>query len=101
MDYDYTGSNGFFASGGTPFKISDIKKGAAGWAQAGGNTLSAADMGSFIAGTPNAAVQAVMGNIIGAGGTPQGAATAGLAAAMAPSIVEKAEDFRFYLRYRF
>ena len=29
IDYDYTGSNGFFGRGGTPMKISDVKKGAA------------------------------------------------------------------------
>ena len=101
IDYDYTGSNGFFASGGTPFKISNIKAGAAGWAQAGGSTLTAADMGSFIAGTPNAAVQGVLGNLIAGGATQQEAAAAGLAAAMAPSIVEAAQDVRFYIRYRF
>ena len=101
INYDYTGSNGFFASGGTPFKISDIKAGAAQWAQAGGANLTAADMGSFIAGTPNGAVQGVIGNLIGAGATQQQAAIAGLAAAMAPSIVEKAQDVRFYIRYRF
>ncbi len=29
IDYDYTGSNGFFGRGGTPMKISDVKMGAA------------------------------------------------------------------------
>jgi hypothetical protein len=101
MNYDYTGSNGFFASGGTPFKISTIKAGASQWAQAGGTALTQADMLTFIQGTPNLAVQGVMGNLIAAGATPQQAAAAGMSAAMAHSVVESAQDLRFYIRYRF
>ncbi len=57
IDYEYTGSNQFFGNGGTPMKISDIKKGAA-------------------AGDPRSQ-------------------------AMLPFIVDKAQDARFYIRYRF
>ena len=61
IDYDYTGSNGFFASGGTPIKISDLKT----WAS-------------------NPADPRFQ-----------------LANGMLPSVVEKATDARFYIRYRF
>jgi len=58
IEYDYTGSNGFFGNAtGTPMKIEDIKMGAE-------------------AGDP-------------------------MAQAMLPYIVESADDFRFYIRYRF
>ncbi len=92
IDYDYTGSNGFFASGGTPFKIDDIKNGAAQWAKLGG--------------TANPASGAtVVGNLMASGLDQQSAVAAagqmGLAAQMAPSIVESAQDLRFYIRYRF
>jgi len=58
IDYDYTGSNGFFGSTtGASYKIDDIKAGAA-------------------AGDP-------------------------MSQGMLPFIVEKAQDARFYIRYRF
>lgn len=57
IDYEYTGSNGFFGMEGTPMKIDDIKMAAA------------------------------MGDP--------------MATQMLPMIVEKAQDFRVYLRYRF
>jgi hypothetical protein len=58
IDYDYTGSNGFFGNySGYTAKIDDVKAGAA-------------------------------------AGDPQ-------AKAMLANIVESADDFRFYLRYRF
>ena len=58
IDYDYTGSNGFFGnSSGNAMKISDIKAAAA---------------------NGNAAAQQQL-----------------------PQIVESADDFRFYIRYRF
>jgi len=92
IDYDYTGSNGFFASGGTPFKIDDIKNGARQWAALGGTADPASGA-------------TVVGNLIGSGLDQQSAQAAagqmGLAAQMAPSIVEAAQDLRFYIRYRF
>ena len=57
IDYDYTGSQGFFGAGGAPIKISDLKAGAA-----AGDTMSQA----ILAGT-----------------------------------IEKSQDIRAYIRYRF
>jgi len=96
IDYDYTGSNGFFANfSGASNKISDIKDGAQAFAQLGG-TLDAN-------GANNLGV--VTGNLIASGMAPaQAQQTAGAlagAALFAPNVVEAAEDFRFYLRYRF
>jgi hypothetical protein len=95
IDYDYTGSNGFFGNySGNAMKISDIKSGASGY-----NQLVA------MAGTRDPA--ALAGAMV-AGGMAPDAATAGqmvkgmgMAAAMAPNIVEAAQDFRFYFRYKF
>jgi len=103
INYDYTGSNGFFASGGTPFKISDVKDGATFFASTG---LTAADMKTFQDGTPNANVQTVVDNIMQQTNATQqevGAQLGGayLSAQMAPNIVEVAQDLRFYIRYRF
>jgi len=90
IDYDYTGSNAFFASGGTPMKISDLKsgqfgQGAAAWDQMGGGDP-----------TDQAEVDRIAG-IVGA------ANAAGMAQAKAfmSNVVESAQDVRFYLRYRF
>jgi hypothetical protein len=83
IDYDYTGSNGFFGNySGLPVKISDIKAGAAAVQQMGGQTgvMAAAGAGQI---------------------TPEQAQGLLMAAGMAPQVVEKAQDFRFYLRYRF
>ncbi|WP_294956383.1 DUF3373 family protein [Sulfurovum sp.] len=93
ISYDYTGSNGFFGNySGTATKIDDIKQGAAAWTQLGGTQ------------DPNSA-QTVVGNLMKSGMSQQQAMAAaqqmGMASAMAPQIVEKAQDFRFYLRYRF
>jgi hypothetical protein len=83
VDYDYTGSNGFFGNySGTPIKISDIKAGAAAVEEMGG-------------------VEGVM-NAVQAGYLTQAQADGMLmASSMAAQVVETAEDFRFYLRYRF
>jgi hypothetical protein len=96
IDYDYTGSNGFFGNfSGASNKISDIKDGAAAFSQLGGSVDGS--------GAHNIGV--VTGNLM-ASGMPQGQAqqTAGAlagAALFAPNVVEAAQDFRFYLRYRF
>jgi len=95
IDYDYTGSNGFFGNySGNAMKIDDIKAGAKGYNQLVGmvgTTDPAALVGAMVAGgmAPDAATaqQMVRGM--------------GMAAAMAPNIVEAAQDFRFYLRYKF
>ena len=96
ITYDYTGSNGFFGNySGASNKISDIKDGAAAFAQLGG-TVDAN-------GANNLGV--VTGNLIASGMAPEQAQqTAGAlagAALFAPNVVEAAQDFRFYLRYRF
>ena len=99
IDYEYTGSNSFFGSDGTPMKIDDIKDGAAMWSQLGGTSDPASGM-------------TVYGNLAAAQGMdPMDPATQealmpmvqdmGMASAFAPSIVEAAQDFRLYLRYRF
>ncbi len=83
IDYDYTGSNGFFGNfSGNAIKISDIKAGAAAVQQMGGQ-------------------QGVMNAVQGGQITQQQAQGMLMAAGMAPQIVESAQDFRFYLRYRF
>ena len=96
IDYDYTGSNGFFGNfSGASNKISDIKAGAEGFAALGG-TVDAS--GAHNIGT-------VTGNLMQSGmPMAQAQETAGAmagAALFAPNVVEAAQDFRFYLRYRF
>ena len=93
INYDYTGSNGFFGNtSGAAMKIDDVKQGAAQWTQLGGTS-------------DPASAATVVGNLI-AGGMSQAQAEAtakqlGMAAAYLPSIVESAQDLRFYIRYRF
>jgi len=96
IDYDYTGSNGFFGnySGGAN-KIEDMKNGANAFTAMGG-TVDAG--GAHNIGT-------VTGNLM-AQGMPQAQAqqTAGEMAGAAlflPNVVESAQDLRFYIRYRF
>ena len=97
ISYDYAGSNGFFGNySGSASKISDIKAYAAAWDQLSGGTGDP---------TSNADVQAVA-TALASGGIPgpaefeQAYALAG-AKQFLPNIVEAAQDFRFYLRYRF
>ncbi len=97
IDYDYTGSNAFFASGGTPIKISDLKNGefgqaAAGWdqmSQAAGETLDPNDA------TDVATVATMLG------GNQAQAAGMAQAKSFMSNVIESAQDVRFYLRYRF
>jgi len=97
ISYDYTGSNGFFGnySGGAN-SIDDMKAGAAGWDQMTGGAGDPTDP---------ATVGQVVGILMGQGMDQQTAmATAGQMAgakAFLPNVVEAAQDFRFYLRYRF
>ncbi|SFV52755.1 hypothetical protein MNB_SV-6-207 [hydrothermal vent metagenome] len=93
IDYDYTGSQGFFGNtSGASMAIDDVKDGAAAWRRLGGTS------------DPDSA-QVVVGNLMASGMSQEqavGAATQmGMAASFLPSIVESAQDFRFYLRYRF
>ena len=99
IDYEYAGSNGFFASGGAPIKIDDMKDGAAAWSALGGTEDPASGMTVYT----NLAISQGM--------DPADPATQaalmpsvqqmGMASQFAPSLVEAAQDFRFYLRYRF
>ena len=98
IDYDYTGSQGFFGNlSGTSQKIDDIKAGAATFSQLGGTydpaTGTAGNLGVvtgnlMASGMDQATAQATAGQLAGA-------------ALFLPNVVESAQDFRFYLRYRF
>ncbi len=93
IDYEYTGSQGFFGNtSGASMKIDDVKAGASMWTQLGGTQDPASGA-------------TVVGNLMASGMTQDAAMAAaqdmGMAAAFLPSVVESAQDFRFYLRYRF
>ncbi len=99
IDYEYTGSNGFFGAEGAPMKIEEIKEGAAMWSQLGGTAdpasgqtvyMNLAQMQGMDPMDPNTQT-ALMPMVQGMG----------MASAFAPSVVEAAQDFRFYVRYRF
>ena len=96
IDYDYTGSNGFFGnfSGGAN-KIEDMKNGAnvftamGGTVDAGGAHNIGTVTGNLMAqGMPQAQAQQTAGEMAGA-------------ALVLPNVVESAQDLRFYIRYRF
>jgi len=96
IDYDYTGSNGFFGNySGAANKISDMKAAANAFKMMGGSV----DAG----GAHN--LGAVTGKLMAQGMSMQQAQqTAGKMAGAAlflPNIVESAQDLRFYIRYRF
>jgi hypothetical protein len=82
IDHEYTGSNGFFGAGGQPVLVDDIINGA--------NTVN--QMG----GMDNVMAAVAAGQI-----TAEQAAQLGMAATMAPNVVDKAYDIRAYIRYRF
>jgi len=100
IDYEYTGSQGFFGNtSGASMKIDDVKDGAAMWSQLGGTQdpasgqtvyMNLAQMQGMNPMDPN--TQAALMPMV---------QDMGMAAAFMPSIVEGAQDFRFYLRYRF
>ena len=97
ISYDYAGSNGFFGNySGTAAKISDLKAGADAWSQmsGGGDPTDLATIGATIAnlgGNPMDPNDPIGQQVFGAAGAAQ----------FLPNIVEAAQDFRFYLRYRF
>jgi hypothetical protein len=97
MDYDYTGSNGFFGNySGNTMSIDDMKTYAGMWNQmsGGGDPTDLTTIGTVIGGMggdPTDMTDPV---------TQQVMAVAG-AAQFLPNVVEAAEDFRFYIRYRF
>jgi hypothetical protein len=96
IDYEYTGSNGFFGnfSGGAT-KISDIKKGAKAFTAMGGSVdangahnIGAVTGALMSQGMDQATAQQTAGKMAGA-------------ALFLPNVVEAAQDLRFYIRYRF
>ncbi|BAF71004.1 DUF3373 family protein [Sulfurovum sp. NBC37-1] len=91
ISYDYTGSNGFFGNySGASIKIDDIKAGAAGFDQmAAAGVIQHQDPAGII------------GDLMGAGLTQAQAQGMLMAKGMSSQVVEKAQDFRIYLRYRF
>lgn len=90
IDYDYTGSNSFFGTDGTPMKIDDIKAGAAGFDQMAANgVIQHQDQAGIV------------GDLMGAGLTQEQAEGMLMAKGMVSQVAEKAQDFRLYLRYRF
>jgi len=97
ISYDYAGSNGFFGNySGQATKISDLQAGAAAWNQmsAGGDPTDLATIGGIIGGmggNPMDPTDPITQQVMGAAGAAQ----------FLPNIVEAAQDFRFYLRYRF
>jgi len=94
IDYDYTGSNGFFGSTtGGAMKISDVKAGAQGFADVN------AAVAAGLAPDPISAIQGQMG--VDAATATEMYTQMAMADAFLPSIVESAQDFRFYIRYRF
>jgi hypothetical protein len=102
INYDYTGSNGFFGNySGASNKIEDIKAGAAAFTSMGGSI----DSTGTAVGIDQVAAQLRPANTpqndpAFAASYEQAYAMAG-AALFAPSVVEKAQDLRLYLRYRF
>jgi len=91
IDYDYTGSNGFFGNySGNAVKISDIKGGA-------GTFDKMAQAGVIQHQDP----AGIVGDLMGAGLTQEQAQGVLMAKGMSSQIVESAQDLRFYLRYRF
>ena len=100
IDYDYTGSQGFFGNtSGAAMKIDDVKDGAAMWSQLGG-TQDPASGQTVYANLAQMQGMNPMDPSTQAALMPQ-VQQMGMAAAFLPSIVESAQDFRFYLRYRF
>ncbi len=99
IDYDYSGSTGFFGNySGSSSKISDLKNGAATFAALGGQV-------NAVGGVNLASLQTV-GQNLGASGMPPAQIPGTVqqlagAAMFAPNIVESADDLRIYLRYRF
>ncbi len=91
MDYDYTGSNGFFGSDGMPMKIEDVKSGA--------NQYDKMKTKAGITSTMPMSQQ--IGKLMSVGATQEEAVGMVMAKYMEPTVVERARDIRFYLRYKY
>jgi len=103
IDYDYTGSNAFFGSDGTPIAIDDIQAGAAGFDQVYAGALQ----GGMISDPkdPNAVFMGMVGAVMSQGADQATAINQVQGMTMmkgfSANVVDKAQDFRMYLRYRF
>jgi len=91
IDYDYTGSNGFFGNySGNSVKISDIKSGAEIFDQmVQSGVIQSQDQAGIV------------GDLMGAGLTQEQAEGVLIAKGMSSQVVESAQNLRFYIRYRF
>jgi len=99
IDYDYTGSNSFFGSDGTPVSIEDIQAGAEGFDQV------AANSGIMPGDTQEQVFMKMVGTVM-MGGADQATAInqvqgMSMMKGFSATVVDKAQDFRMYLRYRF
>jgi hypothetical protein len=104
IDYDYMGSQGFFGntSGGS-MKIDDVKAGAGAWDQMS-NGGSTQDPNTIYAVASQLAQMAGSTTPVNPSPTDpfmQQASQMAMAKGMSSQIVESAQDFRMYLRYRF
>ena len=103
IDYEYTGSNSFFGSDGTPIAIDDIQSGAAGFDQVYAGALQ----GGMISDPtdPNAVFNGMVGAVMMQGADQATAINQVQGMTMmkgfSANVVDKAQDFRMYLRYRF
>lgn len=103
IDYDYTGSQGFFGNySGASMDIDDLKKGAAAFAALGGTTdaTGAQNLGVVYQNLAMAQGMNPMDPNTQAALMPMVGDMAG-AAIFLPNVVESAQDLRLYLRYRF
>jgi len=97
IDYDYTGSQGFFGNAsGNSMNIDDLKDGSAAFYAMGGsvNAQGQAENLGVVTG-------ALMAQGMDMQTAQQTAGQMAGAAIFLPGVVEKAQDFRLYLRYRF
>ncbi len=92
ITYDYMGSQGFFGNtSGNAMAIDDVKAGAGMFDQ----------MAQPAGITPDMTQQQMVGALMGVGATQEQAMGMVMAKGMSSQVVESAQDFRFYLRYRF
>ncbi len=103
IDYDYTGSQGFFGnSSGASYEIDELKKGAGAFAAMGGtvDASGAHNLGVVYQNLAMAQGMNPMDPNTQAALMPMVGEMAG-AALFLPNVVESAQDLRLYIRYRF
>jgi hypothetical protein len=104
IDYDYTGSNGFFASGGAPMAIDTIKYGETLFDENMMDAVGYAITNTWITEPEEFAdlsMQSMIGAYMGAGLDQSDATLAVMGKGFSSKVVEAAQDLRFYIRYRF